>query len=173
MSNERTVTNEATITNADKEASNEVAMNLLRDKEAFTKQQAEILSRSIVQDNLHVQTPAGVYGEWIPNNGNSINEAKMKGFEFHEASKEEQNNHGMHGDATSHLIISDTVFMTMPQWKKDVHVQLHNERIRKLHSNKTNQAEEDSFLADGKSTGTKEITTFSESHSSNVALSKT
>ena len=173
MGQEREVTNAPTLTTEDKEKSNAAAMELLRDKEAFTQQQSEILARSIVQDNLNVHLPSGVYGEWIPNNGNSINEAKMKGFSFHEASKEEQNTHGMHGDATSHLIISDTVFMTMPQWKKDVHVQLQNERIRKLHSNKTNQAEEDSFLADGRSTGTKEITTFSESHSSNVALSKT
>lgn len=134
-------------------------------KKAFKAQLAGVVTRGFVVDRLNVPLPPDVYGEWIHDDPVALTEAKILGFEI---DKEFAAKHNLHSDGAGNAKIGDTIFMTIPKWKKDIIEQAKLEQYHRFHGKdgKTKPAEENQYAANI----AKETPIINESKSTNAEL---
>lgn len=114
---------------------------------------AQVLERGIVADHLHVDLPAGMHGEWVPNTKAEILRMQALGFQIDTTYAKKM---ALHSDSTDKAIIGDTVFMTCSADTKAVIDEIAREKFDRIHGNpKKNreQAEDREFRDNNRTLG--------------------
>lgn len=101
---------------------------------------AQVLDRGIVNDRLHVDLPADVHGEWVPNTKEEIYRMQTLGFDV---DREYAKKRAIHNDGTDVAVIGDVIFMTCPKVVKEVIDEVRREKFEALHGVKNGKQKEE------------------------------
>jgi hypothetical protein len=156
------------ISEEDKQKSNEAAVAFARqtisDKHGMLNQNAlmdmtddeltmrmvEIADRGFVSFRLKVPVDPGWYGEWAPNDANSIAEYQMKGFVIDDKFAPK---FGLHSDATGKPIVGDVIHMICPTRIKEAHDRAIQIRFDRTHGRRQGLPEETNYESSIKDLG--------------------
>lgn len=105
---------------------------------------AEVYDRGMVGARLHVDLPAGKYGEWVPNDTVEIHRKRSLGFEI---DNEYAKRRALHDKGDGASYVGDCVFMVCDKEDKEILDELRKERYDRIHVPKSGkQKEEKDFL---------------------------
>lgn len=87
------------------------------ERKEFRARVAQVGSRGIMASRINVDLPAELHGEWVDRMDiGRIHEYELMGFKI---DTEHAAQNKLHSDGTGAPIIGDTIFMTIPRWKKE------------------------------------------------------
>lgn len=127
-------------------------LDKVRARQELKAKMVTVLSRGVVHDRLHVETPDDVYGEWVSNDKSEIYRMQTLGFEI---DKKYARQRALHDEgAGDTAIVGDVIFMTCPREVKEVIDEIRLEQYQSANSARGGrQKEERDFDSDTANVG--------------------
>ena len=109
-------------------------------KAELKKKVAEIYSRGVTADRLHVDLPEDVVGQWVPNNVTDIHRLETLGFVLDDKYAKSRR---LHDKGDNYSYVGDVVHMIAPKIVRDVIDEVKRERYQSIHGGKKKKEEKD------------------------------
>jgi hypothetical protein len=103
----------------------------------------EVLGRSYVNANLHVNTPNHMHGEWVPNDPVEIHRKESLGYKLADSSEYKLSLNPGHSDGTGKLQVGDVVYMVTPKVNQQIIEQIRAEEFQEMHGTKGGKQREE------------------------------